>query len=368
MAKTLEPKAQSAKAFSDFEGQTALLDRLARDFQAGQFAHAYLFLGPDGVGKFSVACLCAMAAVCRHGGAAKAARKAEMEDSLFAGMDLFGESAPIDEKTAPCGECGPCVRVLSRTHPDVKIIEIGKSMGVDAMRELIADVQVRAFEGGAKVVVLRGADRMTVQAQNCLLKTLEEPPAGMCFILTAKTQSALLPTILSRCRLLRFHPLSEEAAARRLSALGVEAQRVNLLAHQSEGRVGAALEMAQDETYFALLSRIDQTLFSLRRASDIPSASAAFKDEKDNAERILLIAEQLFRDAMRLQLMGESALDLGYSRDFAMYVQKADAAASVRMLRTLQDARKMRASNVPFLSIWEKILLTIAEEHQKWQW
>lgn len=358
----MDPKAQSAKAFSDFEGQTALLDRLARDFQAGQFAHAYLFLGPDGVGKFSVAQLCAMAAVCRHGGAARAAQ----EDSLFAGMDLFGEeSAPA---RVPCGECGPCVRVLSRSHPDVQIIEIGKSMGVDAMRELIAQVQVRAFEGGAKIAVLRGADRMTVQAQNCLLKTLEEPPAGMCFILTAKTQSALLPTILSRCRIMRFHPLSEEAAARRLSALGVDAQRVGLLAHQSEGRVGAALDMAQDESYFALLSRIDQTLFSLRRASDIPSASAAFKDEKDSAERILNIAEQLFRDAMRLQLMGKAPVELGYSRDFDSYVQKADASASVRMLRTLQDARQMRASNVPFLSIWEKILLSVAEEYQKWQW
>lgn len=362
MANVLDHRAQSAQAFSDFEGQTALLDRLARDFQVGQFAHAYLFLGPDGVGKFSVALLCAMAAVCRHGGAAQSAQ----QDTLLAGLD-----GPEPEKTqgkVPCGVCGPCVRVRSRTHPDVQIIEIGKSMGVDAMRELLAQVQVRPFEGGAKVVVLRSADRMTVQAQNCLLKTLEEPPADTCFILTAKTQSALLPTILSRCRILRFHPLSEEAAEKRLLALGVEPGRAGLLAHQSEGRVGAALEMAKDEQYFALLARVDQTLFSLRAASDIPAASAAFKDEKDSAERILHIAEQLFRDAMRLQLMGESRVELGYSRDFALYVQRADASASVRMLRVIQEAFRMRASNVPFFSIWEKILLTIAEEHQKWQW
>ena len=357
----MESRANSARAFSDFEGQTALLDRLARDFQAGQFAHAYLFLGPDGVGKFSVAQLCAMAAVCRHGAAG-----AVHKESLLAGLE--GLEAQPEPARVPCGECGPCVRVLSRSHPDVQIIEIGKSMGVEAMRELIAQVQVRAFEGGAKVAVLRGADRMTVQAQNCLLKTLEEPPAGMCFILTAKTQSALLPTILSRCRILRFHPLSEEATAARLGALGVDERRVGLLAHQSEGRVGVAMEMAQDETYFALLSRIDQTLFSLRRASDIPTASAAFKDEKDNAERILNIAEQLFRDAMRLKLMGASPVRLGYSRDFDSYVQKADAGASVRMLQTIQEARRMRASNVPFLSIWEKILLSVAEEQQKWQW
>ena len=336
MANVLDHRAQSAQAFSDFEGQTALLDRLARDFQVGQFAHAYLFLGPDGVGKFSVALLCAMAAVCRHGGAAQSAR----QDTLLAGLD--GAETDKPQEKVPCGACGPCVRVRSRTHPDVQIIEIGKSMGVDAMRELLAQVQVRPFEGGAKVVVLRGADR--------------------------KTQSALLSTILSRCRILRFHPLSEEAAEKRLLALGVEPGRAGLLSHQSEGRVGAALEMAKDEQYFTLLTRVDQTLFSLRADSDIPAASAAFRDEKDSAERILHIAEQLFRDAMRLQLMGESRVELGYSRDFALYVQRADASASVRMLRVIQEALRMRASNVPFLSIWEKILLTIAEEHRKWQW
>lgn len=332
-----------------------MLDRLAEDFSAGRFAHAYLFLGPEGVGKSSVARLCAMAAVCRHGGGAQA-------EGMLSGLL---QEAPQE---APCGTCGPCVRVHSGSHPDVQIHHIGKSLGVEEMRGIIESVQVRAYEGGAKVVILCGAEGMTVQAQNCLLKTLEEPPEDTCFILTAKIQSALLPTILSRCRLIRFHPLEEEAAKRRLTALGVESIRAAYLAHLSEGSVGRALDMARDEGYFALLERVSKALFATKRMGDVCAVAQSFKDDKDKAERILDMTQGLLRDAMRAQLAGGHRNDWGYSQEFDAYTGKAPVSVTLRLLDEVSHARQMRGSNVTFANVWEQLLLKIAEEQKAWQW
>ena len=176
-------------ALCDFYGQSALIERLEADFRSGQFVHAYLFVGPRGVGKRSVARLLARIALCT-------------------GADK------------PCGACGPCVRFLTDNHPDVHTLRPEKSLGVDDVRELIGALQLRAFEGGLKVAFIERADRMTPQAQNCLLKTLEEPPDGTLFFLLTDAPSALLPTIVSRCRQVNFHPLTQEQECARLARLG----------------------------------------------------------------------------------------------------------------------------------------------------
>ena len=135
-------------AFADLAGQSALIGQLQSDFARGRYVHAYLLTGPGGTGKRSAAQLCAMAALCR------------------------GEKKP-------CGACGPCRRVLSGTHPDVHTVvpEKGKQIiGVGVMREVLDTVSVKSFEDGAKVILIPQAERMNAAAQNCLLKTLEEPP------------------------------------------------------------------------------------------------------------------------------------------------------------------------------------------------
>ena len=174
-------------AFADLAGQSALIGQLESDFARGRYVHAYLLTGPGGTGKRSAAQLCAMAALCR------------------------GEKKP-------CGACGPCRRVLSGTHPDVHTVvpEKGKQIiGVGVMREVLDTVSVKSFEDGAKVILIPQAERMNAAAQNCLLKTLEEPPERTVFFLITDQPAALLPTIVSRCRVVRFHPLTEEACAAR---------------------------------------------------------------------------------------------------------------------------------------------------------
>lgn len=233
----------------DFYGQSALIERLEGDFRSGQFVHAYLFVGPRGVGKRSVARLLARTALCT-------------------GADK------------PCGICGSCVRFLTDNHPDVKTLRPEKSLGVDEVRDLIASVQLRAFEGGAKIALIERADRMTAQAQNCLLKTLEEPPGGTIFFLMTDTPSALLPTIVSRCRTVHFHPLTQAEEEARLLELGIASERAALLSQLSEGSVGEALSIEADDSYLQLRSRVMQAVFDLRGPQDVLLMSARFKDDK----------------------------------------------------------------------------------------
>ena len=215
-------------AFADLAGQSALIGQLQSDFARGRYVHAYLLTGPGGTGKRSAAQLCAMAALCR------------------------GEKKP-------CGACGPCRRVLSGTHPDVHTVvpEKGKQIiGVGVMREVLDTVSVKSFEDGAKVILIPEAERMNAAAQNCLLKTLEEPPAHVKFLLATTDPQKLPVTILSRC--LQFH----------LKALDVEQIRHQLehilkeehIAH--EPRALQLLARAADGSLRDALSLTDQAIAS----------------------------------------------------------------------------------------------------------
>lgn len=171
-------------AFADLAGQSALIGQLQHDFARGSYVHAYLLTGPGGTGKRSAAQLCTMA------------------------RSPWGEHKPS-------GACGHARRVLSRhaSGPCHTVVpEKGKQIiGVGVMREMLDTVAVKSFEDGAKVILIPQAERMNAAAQNCLLKTLEEPPERTVFFLITDQPAALLPTIVSRCRVVRFHPLTEEA-------------------------------------------------------------------------------------------------------------------------------------------------------------
>ena len=203
--------------FENYAGQSVHIERLRSEFTEGTFTHAYLFAGPVGTGKKSVARLCAMTALCR------------------------GEHRP-------CGVCGPCRRVLAETHPDVHVLRpaAGKrEIAVGQMRELLKEADVHTFEDGVKVFLIPEAEKMNAASQNTLLKTLEEPASNTVFLLTTVHLSALLPTVVSRCRLIRFHPLTDEETAARLRALGVPEEQVGVRARIAEGCVGQALAVEE---------------------------------------------------------------------------------------------------------------------------
>lgn len=170
-------------------GQEHVKDVLRTALEAGRVGHAYLFSGPRGVGKTTTARLIAMTANC---------------------------SGPAPK---PCGECESCLAVRAGSHPDVLEIDAASNNSVDDVRDLREKVSLAAMRGGKKIYILDEAHMMSRAAFNALLKTLEEPPGHVIFILATTEPEKIIPTILSRCQHYRFRRLTPEEIAGKLAGL-----------------------------------------------------------------------------------------------------------------------------------------------------
>ncbi|GAA3996364.1 DNA polymerase III subunit gamma/tau [Deinococcus rubellus] len=173
-------------------GQEHVKDVLRSALEAGRVGHAYLFSGPRGVGKTTTARLIAMTANCQSSG------------------------------KKPCGECESCLSVRAGNHPDVLEIDAASNNSVDDVRDLREKVNLSAMRGGKKIYILDEAHMMSRAAFNALLKTLEEPPEHVVFILATTEPEKIIPTILSRCQHYRFRRLTAEEIAGKLAGLVVQ--------------------------------------------------------------------------------------------------------------------------------------------------
>ena len=206
--------------FEDVKGQEHIVTTLKNQINADRIGHAYLFCGTRGTGKTSVAKIFAKAVNCEH---------------------------PVNG--SPCGECPTCRAIASGTSMNVIEIDAASNNGVDNIREIRDEVQYSPTEGKYKVYIIDEVHMLSVGAFNALLKTLEEPPAYVIFIL-ATTEVAKIPiTIMSRCQRYDFHRISIETIADRLSELMkaenivVEDKAVRYVAKAADGSMRDALSL-----------------------------------------------------------------------------------------------------------------------------
>lgn len=336
----------AAPVLSDFQGQGAVYDGLMRTLHDGTFVHAYLITGLEGMGKRTLARLLAQYWLCQ---------------------------APEGEKR-PCGVCRACQQVRDGTHADLVIIAPGKpinpdvrpdmkSIPVDEIRALIAITARHTFEGGRRVVLIEQADKMNPPAQNALLKTLEEPVPGTIFLLMTESPSLLLPTIVSRCRELKLHPWDDRTVLSVLEKHGVTGQRAQEALHVSGGSIGKALAVAGDEQYWQRRSEVMRDFFALERRSDILRISSTWKDRKDDAEELLDDVEDMLRTLLLCHLgqRSESAVT-PYPAAWQRFSREGELSAMMRLLDAVAQARQMRANQVTWQAVVERLLLSLMEE------
>ena len=242
--------------------------------------HALLLHGERGCGKKLLAKWFAMLVLCEH------------------------------PEQAPCGQCRACRLVQEDAHPDVMWAEhSGKRMGftVDTVREIRREAAVLPNNGEMRVFLFADADGMSIQAQNALLKSVEEPPAHSCFVFTTETVGALLPTLLSRMTAKAVFPVSEGECVAALTRLSYPADDVQAAVSRFGGNIGRCIAYLSDEmqrkaaetaaALTAALAQVDEyTLLQLL------TAAAA---DKDLLRRTLELLDMQIRDAAVFSLNGE---------------------------------------------------------------
>ncbi len=216
--------------FRAISGHRALVALLTRAVVRGSLPQSLIFVGPEGVGKRLTAISLAQAVNCPNAAA-------------VAGDVAGDEVLAIDA----CGTCSVCRRVSQGMHPDV-IQLAATDVGIDDIREAIETAGYRPFEGKRRVFILDTADKLSNEIQNALLKTLEEPPPSSSFVLVTSRPDMLLPTVRSRCPMLRFGRLPVADVERLLEQQhGLERARAHAVAMAAEGSIGRAIVEASDE-------------------------------------------------------------------------------------------------------------------------
>ncbi|MGD9762716.1 MAG: DNA polymerase III subunit delta' [Candidatus Binatia bacterium] len=241
--------------------------RLNALLAADRLPHALLFLGAPGIGKSLVAQRLAARLACT-------------------------DAAP------PCGACAGCRQLLAGSHPDVLAIsapERGrretrkKEIGIEQARALKRFVQLQAVSAARKIAIVDDADRLSIAAQNALLKTLEEPPGHAAIVLITATPGALLPTVRSRCQRIAFRPLSDDDVVAALTtAAGVSPDEARQLASDARGSPGQALEwraLWEDADRAELLARL-AALQDGRYASILAMSKGLGRTEPETAARL----------------------------------------------------------------------------------
>ena len=265
-------------AFKDIKGQDRAIEFFSSSVNKQRLAHAYLFLGPKGLGKTLLAKNLAKFLNCEN---------PIKDEALF--VDC-------------CDACISCRKIDDSNHPDVRWIESGRSkkISIDAIRLAQKGISLKSYEGKFKVLIILQADEMTGEAANSLLKTLEEPSANSLIILTCDSSDGLLPTIISRCQIIRFYPLSLERLKEILTSdYKIKSDEVHSFSAQAEGSIGRALNLKDQDS----LGKKNRLIKQVCQSGPGLSASNIFsvKDKKELANQIRHLLDW-FRDILILKV------------------------------------------------------------------
>ncbi len=305
----------------------------------GNISHAYILSGEEGMGKKSLANAFALALLCEKG------------------------------QADPCRQCHACKQVLSGNHPDLIYVTHEKpaSIGVDDVRHQINDtIQVKPYSSAHKIYIVDEAEKMTVQAQNALLKTIEEPPAYAVILLLTTNAESFLPTILSRCVQLKLKPLQDAQVKDYLmSRMGVEEPQADIFTAFARGNLGKAIHLADSEEFRRLYGELLDLLKNLKKSdiSELLERIRKMKDEKLDIHQCLDFMQMWYRDVLMYKTTKDINL-LIFKDEFSTVNTMSTVSGYEgleRVLTAIDKARIRLDANVNMELVMELLLLTMKE-------
>jgi DNA polymerase-3 subunit delta' len=317
------------------ELQPAVLKMLKNSLLKERVAHAYLLEGIRGTGKKEIALLITKALFC---------------ESLIEGFK-------------PCEACHNCRRINSGNHPDVHKVEPdGLSIKKQQIQDLQEEFSKKGVESSRKVYMISDADKMSVSAANSLLKFLEEPSSQTTAFLLSEQPQQLLPTILSRCQILSFKPLSPLAMINQLTENGVNPMKAPLLA-QLTNNLDEAYELNVDD-WFAQAQKIVLKLYEVLRKNPLEAMVTLQGDwfshfkEKEQINRGLDLLLLIFKDLLYIQLDKQEQIVFKAESDrLRRYaLETSGRRLSDQMSAILEAKRKLAANMNPQLMMEELVL------------
>lgn len=325
--------------FDSVVGNRQIKEHFEKAIQLNKISHGYILNGEDGMGKMELAKAFAQMVQCEGTG----------------------------EK--PCMVCHSCKQFLSGNHPDIIYVRHEKPgvIGVDDVRNGInGDIVIKPYSSPYKIYIVDEAEKMSVQAQNALLKTIEEPPSYAVIMLLTANAKGFLPTILSRCIVLNLKPISDEEMESYLRKQGVGEDRIHTVVKFSRGNVGKAMRMAKSDSFttmvgqiMALLKRADQ--MSINELLEFVSILTGYKLEIKDC---LDFMQMWYRDVLMLKATNDLNLllfkeEYGTIREIG---NKKSYETIEKMIEAIDTAKRRLDANVNFELTMEILLLALKEK------
>ena len=326
-------------SFKDVVGHKDIIKYIHNAVEENKVSHAYILNGERGSGKKMLANLFVTTLLCEKGG------------------------------PDPCNVCHSCKQAESGNHPDIIRVNHEKpnTISVDDIRQQVNnDIQIKPYQGPYKIYIIAEADLMTVQAQNALLKTIEEPPEYAVIFLLTENAEVLLPTITSRCVMLKLRNIRDTLIRKYLmESLQIPDYKADMCTAFAQGNMGRAIMLANSEYFNEIREEAVQLLKYINEmdVSEIVKAIKKISTYKLEVNDYLDIIMIWYRDVLLYKATKE--MDRVVFKDQLPYIQERARKSSYEgielILESLEKAKQRLKANVNFELVMELLLLTIKE-------
>ncbi|WP_273327393.1 ATP-binding protein [Vallitalea guaymasensis] len=325
--------------FDEIVGHNEIINHLQSAIKTNKISHAYIIDGEKGIGKKLIA-------------------------------NTFAKTLQCQKKgISPCDECISCRTFDSLNNPDVIYVEQTKKtgIGVDDIREQInQDINIKPYQHPYKIYIVDNADTMTEQAQNALLKTIEEPPSYVRILLLSNNINKFLITILSRCVVLKLKPIMPDKVMNYvIEKLQISDYRSELITSFAQGIIGKAKELASSTEFFDMRESMIKIVDIIINGDDyqLLEVSQKFEDYKDDIQDFLDLLMTWFRDLLIVKKINDEMYIINRDK-YRTLLKQAQVLSYNRisiMIENINKAKNLLKQNANFRLVIEMMILQTKE-------